>query len=78
MREPKVNAEDVRRLIERYILRYDHMPRGEVVEVIAEAAGISTRTIYRILQGSREWLELDQGDRLLIAISCSIQDVEVK
>jgi len=78
MREPKVNGDDVRAILEKHIERYDHMPRGEVVEVLAERAGISTRTVYRILQGSRDWLDLDQADRLLIAADSSIQDVEVK
>lgn len=77
MPEPKVKADDVRQILERYISAYDYMPRGEVVEVLAERGGVSTRTIYRILQGSREWLELDQADRLLIASDGNLLDVEV-
>jgi len=77
MSEPKVSGDDVRVILEKYILRYDYMPRGEVVEVIAERAEVSTRTIYRILQGTRASLELDQADRLLIAADSSVTDVEV-
>lgn len=78
MREPKVNGDDVRQILEQYIERYGYMSRGEVVEVIAERAGISTRTVYRVLQGSREWLDLDQADRLLLAADSNLIDVEVK
>lgn len=78
MREPRVNGEDVRRVLEDYIERYNYMSRGEVVEVLADRANISTRTIYRILQEPRKWLELDQADRLLIAADSSVQDVEVE
>lgn len=78
MREPKVSGDDVRRVLEGYIDRYDYLPRGEVVEIIADRAGVSTRTVYRVLQGARDWLDLDQADRLLIAADSSVQDVEVR
>jgi hypothetical protein len=78
MPEPKVKGADVCRILEDYILRYDHMPRGEVVEILAFRAGISTRTIYRILQGSRPWLDLGQADSLLVAADAHLNDVEVK
>lgn len=78
MSEPRVNGDDVRQLLERHINRYSYMPRGEAVEVLADRAGVSTRTVYRVLQGTRKWLDLDQADRLLIAADSSLQDVEVK
>lgn len=66
-REPRVYAEAVREVIERSLGKAGHLQRGEAVEVLAERAGISGRTIYRILEGDRKWLELDQADRLLLA-----------
>jgi len=78
MPEPKVNGADVCRILEEYIARYDHMPRGEAVEILAFRAEVSTRTIYRILQGSRAWLDLGQADRLLVAADAHLNDVEVK
>jgi transcriptional antiterminator len=66
-REPRVYAEQVRVILERTLDKASHLQRGDAVEVLAERAGISTRTVYRILEGGREWLELDQADRLLIA-----------
>lgn len=76
-REPRVVAEDVQWEIERYLNKQSHLPRGEAVEVLAERAGISTRTVYRILEGTRSWLELDQADRILIAADAHIHDVRL-
>jgi len=72
--EPRVVAEDVQQILERYLERQAHLPRGEAVEVLADRAGISTRTVYRILEGTRDWLELDQADRLLVAADSHIND----
>jgi transcriptional regulator with XRE-family HTH domain len=77
-REPRVVADDVRKILDRYLDRAVHLQRGDAVEVLAERAGVSTRTIYRILEGNREWLELDQADRLLIAADAHLTDVEVE
>lgn len=77
-REPRVVADDVRKILERYLDRAAHLQRGEVVEVLAERAEVSTRTIYRILEGNRKWLELDQADRLLLAADAHLTDVEVE
>jgi hypothetical protein len=44
---------------------------------LAERAEISTRTVYRILEGTRSWLELDQADRLLVAADAHINDVRL-
>lgn len=77
-REPRVVADDVRKILDRYLDRAAHLQRGEAVEVLAERAKVSTRTIYRILEGNRKWLELDQADRLLLAADAHLTDVEVE
>lgn len=77
-REPRVVADDVRKILDRYLDRAAHLQRGEAVEVLAERAEVSTRTIYRILEGNRKWLELDQADRLLLAADAHLTDVEVE
>jgi hypothetical protein len=76
--EPRVYAADVLKIIERYLDRADHLQRGEAVEVLAERAALSTRTVYRILEGNREWLDLDQADRLLLAADAHLTDVRVE
>jgi hypothetical protein len=78
LKEPRVYAADVLAIIERYLARADHLQRGEAVEVLAERAELSTRTVYRILEGNRQWLELDQADRLLIAAGAHLTDVRVE
>lgn len=65
MSEPLVLTEDVRRVLMRYGIRGDG--DGESVEVIAEQANTSTRTVYRVLQNKTETLRLDLADRLVMA-----------
>ena len=77
-KEPRVVASEVLAIMERYLERQNHLQRGEAVEVLAERAGISTRTVYRILEGNRKWLDLDQADRLLIAADAHLTDVTVE
>lgn len=77
-REPRVHAEDVREILKAYLTNVGHLQRGEAVEVLAERAEISTRTVYRILEGNRKWLELDQADRLLLAAGRHIHEVRVE
>lgn len=66
--EPKVRAPVVRDLLLRH-LRLDEESAGESVAVLAERTGVSTRTIYRVLDADgRPTLSLDLADRLLLGI----------
>ena len=76
--EPRVKAADVVAILDRHLNFATHLQRGEAVEVLAERAGISTRTVYRILEGNRKWLELDQADRLLLAAGSHINEVRLE
>lgn len=70
--EPLVVAEDVRRIL-RGVVRPDDADEGEAVQRLAERAGTSTRTVYRILNpkarsnGGPATLKLDLADRLVMA-----------
>ncbi|CAB4183338.1 hypothetical protein UFOVP1328_28 [uncultured Caudovirales phage] len=77
-KEPRVVASEVVTIMERYLQRQSHLQRGDAVEVLAERAEMSTRTVYRILEGNRKWLDLDQADRLLIAAGFHLSDVTVE
>ena len=64
-KEPKVLAVDVQA-----ILRAKIQPgkdEGASVGAIAEAADVSTRTVYRVLQGTSPVLSLNTADRLCLA-----------
>lgn len=64
--EPRVLTLDVQQILKR-VIRPGEDDNGESVALIAEKAHISTRTVYRVLQGDRETLGLDLADRLVLA-----------
>lgn len=64
--EPRVVTEDVQEILTRVILPGED--GGErTVSLIAEKAGISTRTVYRVLQRTTDTISLDLADRLCLA-----------
>jgi hypothetical protein len=64
--EPKVLTEDVR-IILRRVIRPDDDDGGSV-QMIAERAQTSTRTVYRVLSPSHsDAISLDLADRLCLA-----------
>ena len=64
--EPKVVTEDVRSILRR-IIRPDDDDGGSV-QMIAERANTSTRTVYRVLsEGHADAINLDLADRLCLA-----------
>lgn len=73
--EPRVLARDVKAAL-RAAIRPDD-DEGESVVLISEKAGISTRTIYRILGDEYEDLSLDMADRLLIACDGDLRFCEL-
>jgi hypothetical protein len=64
--EPRVLTEDVRVILRR-VIRPDDEASGEAVATIAEKAGTSTRTVYRVLAGTTKTLSLNLADELCLA-----------
>lgn len=79
--EPRVFTSDVKALLTLHIKPGED--EGDSVALIAELAGTSTRTVYRVLSESTETIGLDLADRLLVAVgenlwSCRIKDRNAK
>lgn len=74
--ESRVVTEDVRKLLRRSIRSRDE-DDGDSVALLAEKAGTSTRTIYRVLGNRSDTLALDLADRLLVACGYHLHDVRV-
>lgn len=64
--EPRVVAADVQAILRRKI-RPGEDDGGESVQLVASNANISTRTVYRVLQGDKPSIGIDLADRLCIA-----------
>ena len=64
--EPRVVTADVQSIL-RVVIRPGSDEGGESVALIADKAGISTRTVYRVLQGTTDTISLDLADRLCLA-----------
>lgn len=64
--EPRVVTSDVQAIL-RVVIQPGIEDTGESVALIAEKAGISTRTVYRVLQGTTDTISLDLADRLCLA-----------
>lgn len=66
--EPRILTEDVRAILREKIRPGDE-DSGESVSLIAERAGVSTRTVYRVLNPdeAKPDISLDLADRLCIA-----------
>lgn len=78
--EPRVLAADVRAQLQRALDQAEHLLLKEAVEVIAERAGVSPSTVYRVLSPThhRKWLPLDLGDRLLLAAGGHLHDARIE
>lgn len=66
--EPKVVTEDVQRILAR-VVKPDNDDAGESVTLIAQKAGVSTRTVYRVLNPAPDHpgISLSLADRLCLA-----------
>lgn len=71
--EPRVVAEDVQAILRRKI-RPGQDDGGESVQLIASKAKISTRTVYRVLQGDKPTIGLDLADRLCLAADTHLRE----
>jgi hypothetical protein len=63
--EPRVLAADVQTII-RAKIPIENSGDASVA-LVAERAGVSTRTVYRVLQGTSTTIALDTADKLCIA-----------
>lgn len=70
--EPRVVTSDVQAVLRRVIRPGED--DGEAVATVADNAGVSTRTVYRVLNPdeSKETISLDLADRLCIACGTHI------
>jgi Bacterial regulatory proteins, lacI family len=73
--EPRVITEDIQALLRVYIRPGDD-DSGASVASVAEHAGVSTRTVYRVLQGTTETVSLDLADNLCLACSSHMAVVD--
>lgn len=71
--EPRVLTEDVQRVLKQMV-RTGEESEGESVTVVAEKAGTSTRTVYRVLARTTESISLDLADRLCLAASSHLRE----
>lgn len=69
--EPRVLTEDVQAVLLAAV-RPDSDAVGDSVAKIAEDAGISTRTVYRVLQRSTDTIGLRLADALVVAAGSHI------
>ena len=72
--EPRVLTEDVQAIL-RQVIRPGDEDGGASVALIAERAGVSTRTVYRILNPdeSKVTISLDLADRLCVAVGSNVK-----
>jgi short-subunit dehydrogenase len=63
--EPRVITADVQAILRRKVRPGED--DGESVRVLANNAGYSTRTVYRVLKGETQTIALDLADKLCIA-----------
>lgn len=64
--EPRVLTADVQAILRR-VVRPGDDDGGHSVSLIAERANVSTRTVYRVLQGDKPSLGLNLADALVLA-----------
>ena len=67
--EPRVLTEDVQTVLRQKVRPADEEGNGQAVNLIAERAGVSTRTVYRVLNPdeAKVTISLDLADRLCLA-----------
>ncbi len=81
--EPRILTEDVRAVLRR-VVHPDDPDYGESVQQLADRAGTSTRTVYRVLSGQAgarasgpAAISLGLGDALLVAAGAGLADVRL-
>lgn len=74
--EPRVVTADVARLLSAKI--DGDTGREQTIDLIADKAHTSPRTVYRVLSLSTETISLDLADRLVLAVDAHISSCEVR
>jgi hypothetical protein len=81
--EPRILTEDVRTVLRR-VVHPDDPDYGESVQQLADRAGTSTRTVYRVLSGQAgrrrtgpAAISLGLGDSLLVAAGATLAEVRL-
>jgi hypothetical protein len=76
--EPRVFTSDVQTVL-RHVIRPGE-DDGAAVALIAERAGVSTRTVYRVLNPdeSKETISLDLADKLCVACGTHLSQCRLK
>lgn len=77
--EPRVLTADVQQILRR-IIRPGDDDGGRSVSLIAERAGVSTRTVYRVLnpEEGKDSIGLDLADRLVLAAGAHLAHCRLK
>lgn len=75
--EPRVVADDVREILVEALSTTDP-ERAVSADVVAEAAGISTRTVYRVIQNHSESLSLKMADALVLACGRHLRECRLR
>lgn len=75
--EPRVLTADVQAIL-RVKIRPGEDEGDASVLAIAESAGVSTRTVYRVLQGGKPTIGLDLADRLVLAAGSHLATCRLK
>lgn len=75
--EPKVVTADVQAILRR-VIRPGDDDSGASVALIAERSKVSTRTVYRVLQGTTETISLDLADRLCLAAGAHLMQCRMR
>lgn len=82
--EPKVVTTDVQRILKAYV-KPENDDAGESVTLVAENAGVSTRTVYRVLNpkadektGEIPPIALSLADRLCLAANGHVSNCRLQ
>lgn len=77
--EPRVLVEDVQRILAA-VIRPTEQDSGRSVALIAERAGVSTRTVYRVLnpEKGKDSISLDLADNLTLAAGSHLAHCRLK
>lgn len=78
--EPRVLTSDVGRILKAATEAQADLGShpSKSVATLAETAGTSTRTVYRVLSSSTETISLDLADRLCLAANSHVSQCRIK
>lgn len=74
--EPRVLTASVKTVLERGLKQSD-ADQGDPVALVSERAGVSSRTVYRVLRCATREITLDLADRLVVAAGGHLSECTV-